>query len=119
MPPRGGAGRARGRRRAQRGPKTFEVDAIKLRGGSEVPVVGESHYQQALLSICGGKSIDGHHRACIAALIREPHNEYDRHAAARLTAEGAVQDRPEPPRPLGSMSAWFAESTTRMGRDSE
>jgi hypothetical protein len=63
-------------------PKTFEVHAIKLRGGSEVPVVGESHYQQALLRICGGKSIDGHHRGCIAALIREPHNEYDRHAVA-------------------------------------
>lgn len=62
--------------------KTFEVDAIKLRGGSEVPVVGESQYQQALSRICGGKSIDGHHRGCLAALVREPHNEYDRHAVA-------------------------------------
>jgi hypothetical protein len=69
-------------RTQESGSKTFEVDAIKLRGGSEVPVVGESHYQQALLSICGGKSIDGHHRGCIAALIQEPHNEYDRHAVA-------------------------------------
>ena len=64
------------------GPRTIEVDAIKLRGGAEVPVVGESHYQHALLSICGSKSIDGHHHGCIAALIREPHNQYDRHAVA-------------------------------------
>lgn len=64
------------------GPRTFKVEAIKLRGGSEVPIVGESHYQHALSRICGGKSHDGHHRGCIAALVREPDNEYDRHAVA-------------------------------------
>lgn len=72
----------RGSRAQTPGPTTFQVDAIKLRGGSMVAVVGESHYQQALSRICGGKSPDGHRRGCIAALVREPHNEHDRHAVA-------------------------------------
>ena len=60
----------------------IEVTATKLNGGSEQAVVGESYYQDALSGICGGKTEDGHNHACLAALVREPDNEYDEHAVA-------------------------------------
>lgn len=43
-------------------------------------VVGESNYQAALETICGGYSRDGHDFECEAHLIPEPTNAYDPNA---------------------------------------
>jgi hypothetical protein len=51
------------------GPGTFSID-----------IVGESHYQNALNSICGGKIPDGHNLIVHAELIHEDNNPYDRQA---------------------------------------
>ena len=51
------------------GPGTFSVD-----------IVGESHYQNALNRICGGKTADGHNLIVQAELIHEDHNPHDSQA---------------------------------------
>jgi hypothetical protein len=48
------------------GPGTYDVD-----------VVGESHYQGALESICGGRSEDGHRLKVEAFLVPENDNPHD------------------------------------------
>ena len=48
------------------GPGTFPIDAV-----------GESHYQDALSKICGGKSEDGHEHECVARLVLEDENPHD------------------------------------------
>lgn len=60
----------------------IEVGAVMLRGGDTVPVVGESHYQDELDRICGGRCEDGHHREVVAVLMAEPSNPYDHNAVA-------------------------------------
>lgn len=55
-------------------------NALVLRGGRTVEAVGESYYQDALARVCGGKTYDGHQHPCIATLVPEPHNPYDRNA---------------------------------------
>lgn len=55
---------------------TNEV-AMRLPGGRVVNVSGESHYQEALGTICGGKSKEGHNKDCQAELVPEPSNPYD------------------------------------------
>jgi hypothetical protein len=58
-------------------------DALKpigLPGGRTIEVVGESHYQDALDEVCGGKCEDGYQLLCQAELRPEPHNEYDKNA---------------------------------------
>ncbi len=49
-------------------------------GDYETEVVGESHYQAALSSICGGKIADGHDVEIRADLVRDPHNAHDPNA---------------------------------------
>lgn len=49
-------------------------------GAFAFPIVGESHYQRELETICGGKSKDGAHALHAALLLPEPHNPYDKHA---------------------------------------
>lgn len=49
-------------------------------GGHGLEVVGESHYQDALSAICGGPCEDGHDFDCVALLVPEPNNPYDRNA---------------------------------------
>lgn len=51
-------------------------------GDYETDVVGESHYQDALAEICGGKTRDGHERDCTATLRLEPENPHDGNAVA-------------------------------------
>lgn len=51
-----------------------------LPGGHDVEVVGESHYDEALDGICGGRTEDGHDQACVATLIHEPDNPWDSNA---------------------------------------
>lgn len=53
-----------------------------LPGGDTVDVVGESHYQDALLATVGGRCEDGADRERWAHLILEPDNPYDRNAVA-------------------------------------
>lgn len=50
-------------------------------GTFDVHVVGTSHYQDALLSICGGQQTkNGKHKKVEAMLLREPTNPYDSNA---------------------------------------
>lgn len=56
--------------------------ALLLPGGDAIDVVGESHYQEALETICGGKAEDAADRACWAFLQPEPDNPFDRNAVA-------------------------------------
>jgi hypothetical protein len=58
------------------GPGTFSID-----------IVGESHYQNALDAICGGKTPDGHNLIVQAALIQENNNPHD-NKAIRIDIEG-------------------------------
>lgn len=53
-----------------------------LPGGRTVDVVGESHYQEALELITGGKTEEAHDLEKWASLIREADNPYDRNAVA-------------------------------------
>lgn len=55
---------------------------VDLREGGTVEVVGESHYQEALEKICGGKTEDGHRRRVAAALVPESDNPHDENAIA-------------------------------------
>lgn len=50
--------------------------------GPELDVVGESHYQDALHEICGGRTSDGADHLCTASLVPEPDNIYDENAVA-------------------------------------
>jgi hypothetical protein len=52
-----------------------------------LPVVGESHYQEAIAEIAGGKSEDGAHCHCQATLFLEDENRYDRNAV-RVEIDG-------------------------------
>lgn len=51
-------------------------------GDFDFEIVGESHYQDALDTICGGKTVDGHEHYCVAYLVPEPTNPHDRNAIA-------------------------------------
>jgi hypothetical protein len=50
-------------------------------------IVGESHYQDALNAICGGKTERGHHKVVKALLVCEDSNPYD-NQAVRIDIEG-------------------------------
>jgi hypothetical protein len=49
-------------------------------GTYEYEIVGESHYQDALTRICGGKTYDGHEKIVRARLIHENDNPHDTNA---------------------------------------
>lgn len=51
-------------------------------GDYELDIVGESHYQDALDTIAGGKTEDGHELECEAILERERNNPHDPNAVA-------------------------------------
>jgi HIRAN domain len=68
-----------------------------------VAVVGESHYQDAIRSICGSHRWEDVRFDCIAALVPEPSNPYDSNAVmvqidgrhvGYLSREDAVAYRP-------------------------
>jgi hypothetical protein len=52
---------------------------VRLKGDGtfEFPVVGEGHYQEALLAICGGHREGGHDHQTSAILVPEPDNPYN------------------------------------------
>lgn len=56
-------------------------------GFCDLDVVGEAHYQDALNRVCGGKTHDGHNHECIAHLIPEPNNKFDKNAV-RVVIDG-------------------------------
>lgn len=64
-------------------------DGVRLPGGANVEVKGESHYQDALEVACGGKCEEGHHLAVTAVLVPEPHNPYDSNAV-QVCVDGRV-----------------------------
>eukprot|EP00873_Tetraselmis_striata_P031941 jgi/Tetstr1/452205/TSEL_039241.t1 len=86
-------------------------------GSFEFDIVGESHYQDALDAICGGKCEEGHELECVALLRREPHNKHDPNAIdvmingrkvdhlsrtdARAISELAIQDLRQVSRTVG------------------
>src|SRR5437660_1559178 len=63
------------------------VATIQGTGQYACPVVGESHYQDALESICGGRAERGADKAVTARLIYEPENPYDE-LAVRVDVQG-------------------------------
>lgn len=74
--------------------RTVEVPYVSANGKNAVHVVGESHYQDALNEVCGGKTEGGHNRACHAVLVRDSKNQYDGNAIG-IQIEG---------RPVGHIS---------------
>lgn len=58
------------------------TNAVLLGGQGRVEVKGESHYQDALSRVCGGKSSEGHLRKVLAILEPEFENPYDKNAIA-------------------------------------
>src|SRR4051812_31164097 len=46
----------------------------------DLPIVGESNYQDALSRLCGGYTRDGHQLHTRASLVPEPSNPYDKNA---------------------------------------
>lgn len=57
---------------------------VKIDGDDEYEfeIVGESHYQDELDEICGGKIPGGHDHLCVAYLVPEPENPFDQNAIA-------------------------------------
>lgn len=51
-------------------------------GDFDFEISGESFYQDTLNRICGGKTPEGHERYCVAYLVPEPDNPYDKNAVA-------------------------------------
>lgn len=54
------------------------------------PIVGESHYQRELETICGGKSEKGAREKHAALLSPEPTNRYDKNAVCVKIRGGVV-----------------------------
>ena len=65
------------------------VRGVRLDTGGEVEVRGESHYQDALEAVCGGRTEDGADHRCLAAVVPEPTNAYDNNAV-RVEIEGRL-----------------------------
>ena len=57
---------------------------IRIHGSGEIhfEIVGESHYQDALNKLAGGKTEDGHRIETEATLILDNNNQYDDKAVA-------------------------------------
>jgi hypothetical protein len=70
--------------------------AVMLSGGLEVGVVGESHYQDALTAIVGGKGPESVRIPTQATLVPEPDNPYDPNAVAVYIAGRKVGHLPRP-----------------------
>ena len=62
------------------GRRPTPVHALAGNGGYRIEVVGESHYQEVLEAICGGRTEAGADHDCVATLVPEPDNPHDRNA---------------------------------------
>ena len=65
------------------------LNPIDIRGPGEylMEIVGESHYQEALSTICGGRIEGGHNLKVAALLICDDKNPYD-NKAIRIEIKG-------------------------------
>jgi hypothetical protein len=68
-------------------PTTDEPVSLTGRGHYELKVVGESHYQLSLETLCGGRTFDGHNKPTLATLIHEDSNTHDEQAV-RVEIDG-------------------------------
>jgi HIRAN domain len=76
---------------------------VNLEQGDEYfDIVGESHYQNELEELCGGRTKEGVEHECEAALVPENNNKYDKNAVrveiqfkkvGHLSREHAVEYR--------------------------
>ena len=62
---------------------------LKTKSWCDYQIVGESHYQDALEEICGGKEPDGAKYHCTAFVASDPGNRYDPNAI-EVRIEGAL-----------------------------
>ena len=69
--------------------KAQQIWRIDGPGDFEIEVVGESHYQDALENITGGKTEDGHEMEKDALLIHHDENPYDNQAVV-VSIEGEI-----------------------------
>lgn len=53
------------------------LEMVQFPRGLPVAVVGESHYQDALERLCGGREEHGAHQECVALLVPEDMNPFD------------------------------------------
>ncbi len=58
-------------------------------GDYQFNIVGESHHQTVLEKICGGRTEKGHEKECLATLICENNNPYDKNAV-RVEINGMI-----------------------------
>jgi HIRAN domain len=77
-------------------PQPSQPTTVMLSGGLEVGVVGESHYQDALTAIGGGKRTESVRIPTQATLVPEPDNPYDPNAVAVYIAGRKVGHLPRP-----------------------
>ncbi len=76
-----------------------QLTPLPLIGGFDVEVVGESHYQDALAQVCGGRGVESAQYDCTAVLRAEPTNPYDPNAIRIETpAAWSVTSIGTPPR---------------------
>ena len=59
-------------------------------GSFPLEIVGESNYQQELISICGPYTEDGHDQSHQAIMVLEPTNPYDKNAVKILLGNKTV-----------------------------
>lgn len=93
-------------------PKTGHV---QWRAGSfPTEVVGESHYQGAIMAQCGGHTRDGVEHECIATVRPDPSNSFDPDAVEVLIGGQRVGflSREEAPRMKGALAALGLGSAT-------
>lgn len=78
------------KRRKQQTEPPDEIMVLRINNGPgtySVDVVGESHYQEALEDICGGRNDEGQRFETEAFLVHEDDNPYD-DKAVRIAIEG-------------------------------
>src|SRR4051794_18049501 len=71
----------------------IELEAVRLAGGAHVSVVGESHYQEAIVKTISLSALDllePDQRVFQAVLVREPGNKYDPNAIGVYSSVGQV-----------------------------
>jgi hypothetical protein len=75
------------------GDRPIELEPVRLAGGAHVSVVGESHYQEAIIKTVNLSPLDllePDHRVFQALLVREPGNKYDPNAIGVYSSVGQV-----------------------------
>jgi HIRAN domain len=77
-------------------PQASQPTAVPLSGGLEVGVVGESHYQDVLTAIVGGKRPESVRLPTQATIVPKPDNPYDPNAVAVYIAGQKVGHLPRP-----------------------